>query len=55
MKERKERHPRRGKEDIKERIAKEKGREGEREREIEYERRREKDSSKRRTLKTIGI
>ena len=48
-KERKERHPRRGKGDIKERIAKEKGREGEREREIEYERRREKDSSKRRT------
>ena len=31
-KERKERHPRRGKGDIKERIAKEKGREGERER-----------------------
>ena len=46
-KERKERHPRRGKGDIKERIAKEKGREGERER--------ERGDSKRRTLKTIGF
>ena len=46
MKERRERYLRKGKGDIKEWIAKEKG---ERKREIEYERRREKDNLKRRT------